>query len=462
MRGTDKRYVMVDRNSKKKGAPVKDGANTKPETVAKLEAIKQANKNDTVEIETKPEAEKAEGEVKANEDKTDVVKMAPIHVVGGQTDTEANEGEKNKESAVQVDPELELIKQRESRKADLTLLYNDNPLLVLTSPSLTEEDKILIGEIAEEQNKTIRSWAAYANDVEKEKDAVERKLEATNSKLGNVTALISNTVTQTVGQVEAGTAAAIEGLKTTVVEHLGKQNGFKSHVTTMGDQISENIRSLKGRLDGIKSVEGKVDGVGAMLGEIDKKISDIKPSASSHWAWVTVIGFLLLAVTVIAVFLLNKDVEIKVEVQQAPAGNTMKIVPPVLSDEAVGATSQQATPGGPSNLLVPTVGATPADPCEGKVGKDNGECAMNSRRPTDFPDQDWNTVLTVFAEPVSVALEGGGMEACREKFLRATGDDDKALECQAAVKCLVSVEEKRRDCWRIATESFGTKLGMTN
>ncbi len=247
---------------------------------------------------------------------------------------------------------------------------------------------------------------------------------------------------------------------------------------TVGDQVNEDIRSLKKQVvDTTKSVEGKVDGMGAMLGQISEQISSIKPqqppaqssttsSGFSGWPWVVAAGFLLTAVTIIAVFYLNKeDTKIEVEVKAAPAGNTMQIVPPpALDDDAARATSQQVTPGGPGNPLVPSIiiGANPADPCEGLTGKANGECIMNQRRPTDFPDQDWNTVLTVFAEPVAVALEGGGMEACREKFLRATGDDDKALECQAAVKCLVSAEEKRRDCWRIATESFGTKLGMTN
>ncbi|HRH23321.1 MAG TPA: hypothetical protein PK295_01675, partial [Candidatus Magasanikbacteria bacterium] len=390
---------MADRN-KKKSSAVKGGAAANPAAMAAVES----HKDDTQLVPVlvigvdNSEADKVE-------EKTDVVAMQPIHVVGGEieTKTDSNDGkssENGEESSDKVEPDPEL--ERANRKKELTLLYNDDPQSLLTSPDLNKEDLVLIAEIASEQNQVVRDWATMAQELTDEKDQVERKLDAANSKLSNVTNLISNTVTQTMGQMDKEAAKSIEGLKTEIGEVIGKGNGVKNAVTKIGDDVNKDIGSLKVQIStNVKSVNDKVDGMAAMLGKIDEKISSnpnannpVAVAPSSNWPWVVVVGLLLAAVTVIAVFFLSKDTKIEVQVQQAPAGNTMKIVPPLLNDDAARATSQQVVPGGPSNPLVPNIiiGANPADPCEGKTGKENGECTMNSRRPKDFPDQDWNTV----------------------------------------------------------------------
>lgn len=411
--------MMERKKNIKKSAPVKGGAAANPQVAA----VVASHKDDTAVMETAPEAEKAEGEVKADEE------MEEMKV-------EETIAEQNEESTIQVDPEFNQEQLRAARKSSLRLRFHDNPADLMTS-DLSDEDREIIAELIVEQGQVVVEYSATTERLNQDKDALERKLDATNSRLGNVSKFISATVTETVGQMGKETSAAIDGLNATVLENIGRQNGVKNAVTKIGDDVSKDIAGLKGRLDGIKS----------------------NPSFS-HWPWVTVIGGILLVILLLGIFFLSKETKIEVQVLPQPAAGTVKNVVPPTGGEV---TSQQATVGGPSNPLVPSIiiGANPADPCEGLTGKANGECAMNQRRPKDFPDQDWNTVLTVFAEPASVGLEGG-LEACREKYLRATDNEDFALECEAAVKCLVSPEEKRRDCWRIAAESFEHKLGMTN
>lgn len=445
---------MDDRKkNSKKGSPVKGGAAAN----LQVASVVKSHKDDTAVVETTPEAEKVEGEVKADEAKTDVVPMAPIHVVGGE-----------------IDPELEREQLRASRKEDLKLLLADNPQVVLAS-DLSDEDKILVAEILSEQNQVVRDRSAVAEQLGNEKDELERKLSAANSKLGSVTNLISK-----------------------VAEHFGKQNGVKNAVTKIGDDVSKDIAGLKGQVNAnAKSVNDKVDGMAAMLGQIDKKISEIKSppppqqppaqssttpsSGSSGWPWVVAVGILLAAV--IAVFLLNKDVKIEVQVQQ-PAVNTVKDVVPPVVDNALGVTSQQVTPGGPGNPIVPTVvGATSDDPCKGKVGGELGSCVLQLEkfRPKGFTDAHWNTVVETFQNVIMVPLsvpfkdikhhdkaiehnmrKDAALQACVDAYVLKTDDVESNVRCQRAVDCLFTPVDEAAQCYMTHTRSITGVLVTVN